>query len=78
MLQKIATNKGYRYYVSRCFVTCTASMNICFEWQYQRGEFTKERYALEFHNMAVGRINGVAAYKGFSSKEMYRCFAGTK
>ena len=32
---------------------------------------------LEFHNVAVGRINGVAASKGFSYKKMYGHLART-
>ena len=31
-----------------------------------------------FHNVAVGRINGVVALKGFSHEKMYGRFAGTK
>ena len=31
---------------------------------------------LGFHDVAVGRINGVAALRGFSYKKMYGRFAG--
>jgi len=33
---------------------------------------------LGFQNVAVGRINGMAALTGFSYKKMYGRFAGTK
>ena len=42
------------------------------------GLIYKGIYTLEFHNVAVGRINGVAAFKGLSYKKMYGLFAGTK
>ena len=35
-------------------------------------------YSLGFQNVAVGRINGVAALTGFYYKKMYGHFAGTK
>ena len=35
-------------------------------------------YMLGFQNVAVGRINGVAALTGFSYKKMYGYLAGPK
>lgn len=33
---------------------------------------------LGFYNVAVGRINGMAALGRFSNKKMYGCFARTR
>ena len=42
------------------------------------GLYYKGLYSLGFQNVAVGRINGVAALMGFYYKKMYGHFAGTK
>ena len=42
------------------------------------GKYYKGLYSLGFQNVAVGRINGVAALTGFYYKKMYGHFAGTK
>jgi len=38
----------------------------------------KGLYRLGFQNVAIGLINRVAAFTGFSYKKMYGRFAGTK
>ena len=41
-------------------------------------EAVKGSYSLRFLNVAIGRINEVAALTGFSYTKIHECFDGTK